>query len=85
MNKTEFLNIPDVANFVDWLSNDLSSRTFHLDIASSRFVPAGLKTTVTGVENILTNYRWMTLERTKRLHRAIGSRPKNLCLGSANG
>ena len=73
MNKTEFLNIPDVANFVDWLSNDLSSRSFHLDIASSRFVPAGLKTTVTGIDNILTNYRWNTYWDDTRANEKIAS------------
>lgn len=73
MNKTEFLNTPDVAKFIDWLSTDLPSRAFHLDILSSRFVPSGLKTTVTGIENILTNYRWHTYWLDTRTNEKIAS------------
>ncbi len=73
MNKAEFLASPDVVNFIDWLSTDLSSRTFHLDISSSRFVPSGLKTTVTGVENILSNYRWHTYWLDTRTNEKIAS------------
>ena len=60
MNKTEFLANPDVAGFIDWLSKDLPSRTFQLDISSSRFVPSGLKAKVSGVENVLNHYCWST-------------------------
>ena len=73
MNKAEFLASPDVVNFIEWLSTDLTSRTFHLDISSSRFVPSGLKTTVTGVENILGNYRWHTYWLDTRTNEKIAS------------
>jgi hypothetical protein len=58
MDKKEFLSNPDVTGFVDWLSKDLPSRTFHLNISASRFVPHGLNAQVKGIENVLAHYFW---------------------------
>jgi len=58
MNKTDFLKSLDVNGFIQWLASDLVSRTFKLDLASSRFVPGGLKTEAKGIEAVLIHYRW---------------------------
>ena len=58
MNKIDFLKSPDVNGFIQWLANDLGSRTFELDLASSRFVPGGLKTEAKGIEAVLMHYHW---------------------------
>lgn len=58
MNKTDFLKSPDVDGFIRWLATDLGFRTFKLDLASSRFVPGGLKTEAKGIEAVLMHYHW---------------------------
>ena len=73
MNKSEFLSSPDVAGFIEWLSEDLPKRSFHLKILRSRFVPAGLNVKETGIQNILKHYCWNTYWIDTRNNKKITS------------
>jgi hypothetical protein len=60
MQREEFLNQPDVAGFINWLRTSLPTQVFHLQMASSRFVPGGLNVQVTGLPSVLQHYVWRT-------------------------
>lgn len=58
MNKQAFLADQDVEDFLAWLARELPRLKIRLDIRRSRFVPSGLRTDVTGLENVLAHYTW---------------------------
>jgi hypothetical protein len=60
MQREEFLNQPDVAGFINWLRISLPTQVFHLQMASSPFVPGGLNVQVIGLPDVLQHYIWRT-------------------------
>lgn len=58
MNRKEFLENPDVINFISWLKTKLPSLKLKLNFKASRFVPGGLTTDINGFEEILAQYKW---------------------------
>lgn len=58
MNRTTFLSSPQVIAFTDWLAACSDTLSIDLDIKSTRFVPGGIQTKVTGFNALLQNYRW---------------------------
>ncbi len=59
MNRNAFIASSDVAAFTDWLAEHYRSLSIRLDIKSSRFVPGGIRTDVSGLD-LLRHYRWRT-------------------------
>lgn len=58
MNRTEFLQQPEVAGFTDWLAATLPQRQIRLDIRSSTYVPKGLNATTCFADLVPDHYRW---------------------------
>jgi hypothetical protein len=58
MQRKEFLSQPEVSAFIEWLAQTLLTLTVELRFKSSKFVPGGLKASVTGFEQVLGHYRW---------------------------
>ena len=58
MLKSEYLQQPCVAGFVNWLSKDCDTRTFKLNILRSRYVDTAINAEVSGMEGLLENYNW---------------------------
>lgn len=58
MKKEDFLNDPDVGDFLDWLADTLTALRICLDIKRSRFVPSALRVDVIGLESVLAHYTW---------------------------
>lgn len=61
MDHIAFRASPDVAAFLDWMATRHRTLSIDLDIKSSRFVPGGIRTRVTGLDALLGHYRWQTL------------------------
>ena len=60
MNRAQFLKDDNVAQFVDWLINNLPNIKVSLDISKSRrFVPNGVRANCQGIEAVLPHYAWM--------------------------
>lgn len=58
MNKQEYLENNSVDGFITWLSNEVLTHEFHIQLAASRFAPNGVDEVVEGVENVLEHYVW---------------------------
>lgn len=59
MNRTTFVSSPQVIAFTDWLAACSDTLSIDLDIKSTRFVPGGIRTKLTGFNTLLQNYRWL--------------------------
>ena len=60
MNRVQFLKDDNVAQFVEWLINNLPNIKVSLDISKSRrFVPNGVRANCQGIEAVLPHYAWM--------------------------
>lgn len=57
-NKKEFIKSEEVQAFIKWLSCEFIAQHFTLDIKPSRFVPNGIKSSGSGLEFVLDNYKW---------------------------
>ena len=78
MNRNAFINSPHVTAFTEWLAEHYRSLAIRLTIKSSRFVPNGIRTDVTGLD-LLGQYRWRTTKgktgdwkETRDLLQALG-------------
>lgn len=60
MDRNAFRTSPDVITFTNWLADRHRSLSIGLDIKSSRFVPGGIRTDLTGLDALLPRYRWST-------------------------
>ena len=58
MNRTEFLQQPEVIGFTDWLAATLPQRQVQLNIRSSSYVPKGLTATTRFADLVPRHYRW---------------------------
>jgi len=58
MKREEFLNQPEVDEFINWLVENLPRLTFRLDFKTSKFVSGGLKAEVEGFGQVIQHYRW---------------------------
>lgn len=58
MNRTEFLQQPEVIGFTDWLAATLPQRQIQLNIRSSTFAPKGHKATTRFADLVPHHYRW---------------------------
>lgn len=59
MDKSTFVSSQHVIAFTDWLAAKGDTLSIDLDIKSTRFVPGGIRTSLTGFGALLQNYRWM--------------------------
>lgn len=58
MLKSKYLHHPEVAGFVNWLSEDCKTRPFTLNILRSPYVDAAVRVEVKGIEELLEKYNW---------------------------
>ena len=58
MNKTDFLNQPNVTHFIEWASNTSLSLLCGLDIRHSAKVPGGIQANCIGLNDVLAHYTW---------------------------
>lgn len=58
MNKDEFLADKNVSDFSKFLAETLPSLRIHLKIKKSAKVPGGIDKSITGLPELLNNYRW---------------------------
>lgn len=58
VNRTNFLQKKEVAEFTTWLANLSDTLIIDLDIKNSRFVPGGKKIELRGMNAVLQEYVW---------------------------
>ncbi len=58
MNRRNFILNPEVASFSQWLSHCLTTVIVNLNLKNSKFVRGGLIAQATGVNQLITYYRW---------------------------
>jgi len=84
MNRQEFLNLPEVRQFVDWAAHRLTSIRVDFNIRSSSKVPGGVAGIVTGLDEVILHYRWRsdargdgswheTVDTLRRLRNALNN------------
>ena len=65
MNKTTFLQDPNVIAFIDWSNHKLPGLQVNLDISRSRFVPEPINRTCSGLDDVLKHYSWKAANMQK--------------------
>jgi len=73
MDRNSFLAQPGVAAFVVWLVERLPTLPVRLRFVSSKFVPGGIDTSVSGIEAVLAHYRWRARWRDPRTGKPVES------------
>jgi hypothetical protein len=58
MNRTEFLQQPEVKGFTDWLAATLPQRQIQLNVRASKFVPGGIQETTCFADLVPHHYCW---------------------------
>lgn len=58
MDKSQYLANQDVASFVKWLQQYLTTIDVNLNLKNSKFVRGGLIAQATGISQLITYYRW---------------------------
>lgn len=58
MNRSKFLDDPDVKDFVEWLIKNLPALKVSLNLRKSRFVPKRTGIILNGLEEVLPQYVW---------------------------
>ena len=73
MDRRAFLKQPEVSAFVTWLVDRLPKLAVCLRFPHSQFVTGGINQEVTGLEAVLTHYRWRARWFDKRTSESIVS------------
>lgn len=58
MIREQYLSLPEVTSFTEWLAHRLQSIPVGLTIRSSKFVPGGLRESVRGINAVIDRYQW---------------------------
>ena len=58
LEKHNFLRMPEVSDFSEWLSEMSDKLRVELKIKKSRFVENEIETNCVGFQNLLDNYHW---------------------------
>ena len=73
MDRNTFIEQRDVEAFVAWLVERLPELKVRLRFPHSNFVPGGIDANVSGLEDVLTHYRWSAMWIDSRTGENVGS------------
>jgi hypothetical protein len=92
MNRNTFRSSPEVSSFTHWLTNRHRTLSIELAIKSTRFVPGGIRKELTGLDALISCYRWRASgtetgdwEETKAYLRRLGDELKESIDGADDG